>query len=205
MNSLVRHNAKSLVTGRRGSPLSIGKFARIIIGCALLAASAGGAFLFVNGGGPGVSNPPSLEGTWELATLGGAAPADGHLSGVLAQRVAFRGGTVRGETLVLTDTGSTSQKLPFPDETVDRVVPSSDGAGVRILWSGSYETADREQVTLHIGKAVYFVRLTWRDGGETPQFNQDVILTYPGTAAYRRASTARMTPPSQNEAAQTIR
>jgi len=60
---------------------------------------------------------------------------------------------------------------------------------------GTYEI-DKDQVTLHIGKAIYFVRLTWRAGGEALEFNQDVILTYSGTAAYGRASTSHSTRPA---------
>jgi hypothetical protein len=168
----------------------LGQLARLIIGIALLAASTTGAFLFVNGGGPGVNNPPDIEGTWELSALCGAVPGEDHLSGVLRQRVSFRDGTVRGETLVKTELSTLGQKLPFPDESVDKVVPNVDGSGVRVLWSGTYEV-DKDQVTLHIGKAIYFVRLTWKSGGEAIDFNQDVILTYAGAAAYGRASSLR--------------
>jgi len=187
-NTIARRDNRAAGARSRLSLRPLGQLARLIIGVALLATATIGAFLFVNGGGPGVYNPPEIEGTWELASLSGTPPGAGHLSGVLWQKVAFRAGKVRGETLVTTELSALGQKLPFPDESVDKVVPNSDGSGVRILWSGTYEL-DKDQVTLHIGKAVYFVRIAWRYGGEAFEFNLDVILTYAGAAVYDRANS----------------
>jgi hypothetical protein len=195
INSIAHRNARTAGQPRRLYLRPLGQMARIIIGVALLAAAAMGAFLFVNGGGPGGNSPPDIEGTWELSNLSGTAPGEGQLSGVLWQRVAFRAGRVRGETMILTDSTAAGQKLPFPDETVDKVVPNSDGGGVRVIWSGSYEL-EKDQVTLHIGKAIYFVRLAWRAGGEALEFNQDVILTYAGAAGYGRANSIHTTRPA---------
>jgi hypothetical protein len=187
-NSMAHPNARTAGRRRRLILRPLGQLARVIIGVALLIAAATGAFLFVNGAGTGSNMPPDIEGTWELSNLGGAAPGDGHLCGVLWQRVAFRAGKLRGETMVLTDSTTAGQKLPFPDESVDKVVPNSDGGGVRVIWSGSYEF-DKDQVTLHVGKAIYFVRVKWQAGGEALELNQDVILICAGAAAYGRANS----------------
>ena len=123
--------------------------------------------------------------------MNGNASGTGTARGVLWQRVSFRAGKVRGETLVQAGPDSGRVYLPFPDESVDRVITMPDNSALRVMWSGTYELDEHRQMTLHIGKAVYFAQIAWRGAGQTMEFNQDIILTLPGAAAYRRAIGSR--------------
>lgn len=162
---------------------------RIVIGVLLLGAGAAGAALFMISPTGRSQAMTTVEGTWELSSVGGApAGPDGH-SVVLWQRLALRGGKIRGETLVSSVPDGAVAKLPFPDDSVEKVVPNADETGFRVLWSGTYQIDEHRQLTAHIGNAVYFVKADLRDSGQTLEFNQDIILTLPGTARYRHAAS----------------
>ena len=187
MNILVRQDTQNpAVLGGRLRFRS-GGLVRFFVGLGLLAGAALGALFTLKGGGQDLLCVPTVEGTWELAALNGEPAGSLSVPGVVWQRVSFRGGKVRGETLIQSSLESGLARLPFPDESVDRVISASDNTSLRVVWSGTYQIDDHQQVTLRIGKAVYFARLTWRTGGQTIEFNQDVILTMSGAATYRRS------------------
>ena len=105
--------------------------------------------------------------------------------------MALRAGKIRGETVLRSNPEATPDAMPFPDESVDRVIPNTDKSGYRILWSGTYDVDASNQMTLHIGKAVYFVKATWNADRAAVEFNQDIILTVHGAARYRHATSSR--------------
>jgi hypothetical protein len=187
MNTLARDNPRSAGLALRRAPLRTGDFVRLAAGAALLAAAAFGAIFAITGSASDRKAPPALEGTWELSSLNGEPTGSEAWPAVVWQKVSFRGGTVRGETVVKMEKQAGGVRLPFPDESVDRVVATADGTGLRALWSGTYQVGARDQVILHIGKAIYFVKVSPTPNGETIGFNQDVILALPGAASYRRS------------------
>jgi len=172
--------------------------ARFLIAVGLMAGAGLGALLTLKGSGADVRSNPTIEGTWELTALSGEPIRAESSAGVIWQRVSFRGGKVRGETRVQSSPTPGMIKLPFPDESVDRVISGSGDSGLRVLWSGTYEIDGHRQVTLHVGKAIYFAKFTWRTENQAIEFNQDVILVVPGAAAYRRA-IASPEKPAQDE------
>jgi hypothetical protein len=162
---------------------------RAAIALILMAGAAVGAWLYINSATSNAADAPTLDGTWELSRLDGVSIADSSPEGILSQRMALRAGKVRGETVIRANADAPTATLPFPDESVDRVITNADETGVRILWSGTYRIDDQGQITLHIGKAVYFVKMTWGAEHQSLAFNQDAILTLHGAANYRRAGT----------------
>ncbi len=198
VNTLVGQDAITVRSGtRRRSAFRPAGLGRHSVALGLLACAALGALFTLQGGGNGSGTTPTIEGTWELAALNGKPTGPEAGTEVVRQRVWFRAGKVRGETLVQPRPEAGRLALPFPDESVDRVVPSSDDAVVRVLWSGTYKVDEHRQATLRIGKAVYFARLTLRASGESMDFNQDVILTLPGVASYRRSVSPPDRPPTR--------
>jgi len=191
MDSLAGHN-RGLST-RRTAPARwrIRDLFRVVLALALVTCAAAGAWLYVSPPGPKSQDAPTIEGIWELKLINGELPGDSASSGIVSQRVALRAGKVRGETVVRTNPDVPAAALPFPDESVDRVVTNADETGYRVLWSGTYDNDDRNQVTLRIGKAVYFVKASIRADREAIDFNQDIILTVHGAAHYRRAHSSR--------------
>ncbi|HLJ54828.1 MAG TPA: hypothetical protein VKT77_07280 [Chthonomonadaceae bacterium] len=166
------------------------RFARLLIGGGLLAGAALGALLTLFGAGIRQQPAPDLDGTWELAAIGEQPVAAGSPSGVVSQRVIFGGGRLRGETVYSPSAAGGGTRLPFPDESVDRVSSSPDSPNLRLLWGGTYQIDSHRQVTLHVGKAVYFASASFRAAGQTMELNQDVILTLPGAGKYRRVTAA---------------
>ncbi len=187
MNTLVRRDSEV-------RPSQIGRFGihragivRFILGMGLLAGAALGAMFTLAGRGPDSQGAPGIEGTWELTNLNGEPISGGSAVPVIWQRVSFRGGKVCGETLIPSGAAQGRVSLPFPDQSVDRVVTTPDDAGLRVMWSGTYQIDEHEQATMHIGKAVYFLKSKPMPGGQTMEFNLDVILMLPGTALYHRS------------------
>lgn len=132
-----------------------------------------------------------LEGTWELESLDGTAIGEQTTSPILSQRMSLRDGTIRGETRVRANTDASTSSMPFPDESVTRVVASADETAVRVLWDGTYQLDDNQQLALHVGKAVYFVKVAWKRDRNVVELNQDTILTIHGAATYRRAISSQ--------------
>jgi hypothetical protein len=163
---------------------------RAAIALILMAGAAVGAWLYINSATSNAADTPTLDGTWELSRLDGVSLGETSPAGILTQRMALRAGKVRGETVIRANSDAPTATLPFPDESVDRVITNADETGVRVLWSGTYRMDDQGQITLHIGKAVYFVKMTWGAGHQSLAFNQDVILTLHGDATYRRAGAS---------------
>jgi hypothetical protein len=196
MNTLVGRSRGAVSTAAAEKRRAPGRPLRLLVGTLLLAGAALGGVLLLSGAGRVQQEPPVLNGTWELATLNAEPVGQGSLAGVVRQRVEFRDGRIRGETVVRLGTGGGPEKLPFPDESVDRVAPTADRSGLRTLWSGTYQLDDRRQVTMRIGKAIYFLKLNPHpDRGEI-ELNQDAILTISGTATYRRALSWSVPSPS---------
>ncbi len=171
---------------------------RFLVAVGLMAGAGLGAMLTLKGSGTDIRNTPAIEGTWELSALSGKPVRAESAAGVVWQRVSFRAGKVRGETRVQSSPSAGSVNLPFPNESVDRVISAPDDSSLRVLWSGTYEIDAHSQVTLHIGKAVYFVKFVTQAGKLAIEFNQDVILTLPGTAGYRRAVASPAPLPQDN-------
>lgn len=188
MDTLVRRDrATGSVRGAWAGIRSSGL--RAVLALVLLAAAGIGAWLYVGAAEPAALNGPMLGGTWQLFTVDREPTGERSSYGVISQRMALRAGKVRGETIIRASSDAGSVAMPFPDESVDRVIPNADETGFRVLWSGTYEVDSSRQVTLHIGKAVYFVKLTLSADRQAIEFNQDVILTAHGAAVYRRAGT----------------
>jgi hypothetical protein len=158
----------------------------------LITGAGVGAWLYINSARSNAADAPTLDGTWELSRLNGAAIGEASPAGIVSQRIALRAGKLRGETVVRFNSDAPTAPMPFPDETVDQVIPSADESGLRVLWSGTYRVDDGGQMTLRIGKAVYFVKMKWRSEHQALEFNQDVILTVHGDAHYRRAGSTRV-------------
>ena len=188
MNYLVSANSKAKGLNATGIVRTVGSLIRILAAMSLLAAAAFGGLLYLNGTQATGGRPATLDGTWELQTLNGDAPNGPSTPGLIRQTLSLRAGKVRGETLLqpLTDQGVV--KLPFPDESVDGVVPAAGESRIRVMWSGIYELDSDHQLTLHIGKAIYFLKTTWKPGDQNMELNQDIILTAPGAARYTRAT-----------------
>ncbi len=186
MNTLVRHSQGTRASSGPARAVPMRGCLRLCVGLALLSSMVAGGFLFVRGPSRVSQDEPGLDGTWELSSVKGDPPGSGDLSGIEWQRVAFRNGAIRGETMVQSSEGS-PLKLPFPDESVDRVVRSADDTGFRVLWSGSYQSGSGRVLTIHIGKAVYFLKASSRESSQSVEFDQDPLLTVHGSAIYRRA------------------
>lgn len=159
----------------------------------LVGACALGVFFGARLSHSGAKNPvlteAVLQGTWELQSLHDDPIGPDKPSAVLSQRVRFADGKLHGETVLRADTETATTAMPFPDESVTRVDADADGHEVRVLWDGTYQFQDHEQIALHIGKAVYFVKAAWLPDKNSLQFNQDAILTFQGKALYQRAAS----------------
>ena len=168
--------------------------ARLLIGGGLLVGAIIGALITTFGVGIKPRPEPGIEGTWDLATLGEQPVSASSTAGILFQRVTFRAGKLSGQSVVrpVSDTGQV--RLPFPDESVDSVTTTADDPNIHVQWSGTYQIDDHRQATIHVGKAVYFAKVELFPGGQTMQFNQDVVLTLPGIGKYRRYISSAQTP-----------
>jgi hypothetical protein len=134
----------------------------------------------------------ALDGTWELKSLNGLPIGETTSSAIVSQRVSFREGKIRGETLIRANTDAATSAMPFPDESVTKVLSNSDETGVRVLWNGTYDLDEHQQLALHIGKAIYFIKVTRQPDTHSLELNQDTILTVHGTAKYQRASSSKL-------------
>ena len=134
-------------------------------------------------------NESALTGTWELKTVGNDPVGPDKDSAVLSQRVTFTAGKLRGETHLRGDVPATAA-LPFPDASVHKVQSSLDGHDITVTWDGTYTVEDNGRIGLHVGKAFYFALGSWRNGGQTLQFDHDLVLTYQGATRYQPASDA---------------
>lgn len=131
----------------------------------------------------------TVDGTWELQSVGGDPIGPNVESGVLSQKVVFGHGAVQGETRLLAASAAGTTTMPFPDLSVASVQDSADSHTVTVTWSGTYAVLPNNRLDLHIGKAQY--KLAGKINPQTHllELEQDAILTYKGMALYRSAQS----------------
>lgn len=135
-------------------------------------------------------NEATLQGTWALQSIGSDPVGPEVASTVISQKISFAGGKLHGETVLRGDSPATAATLPFPDETVTRVVSSPDGHEVTATWDGSYTWLDERRLEFQVGKAKFLIAAHLDPNSHQLQLDQDAILTYRGLAHYQAAPAA---------------
>ncbi|HZO88272.1 MAG TPA: hypothetical protein VFB38_08025 [Chthonomonadaceae bacterium] len=127
----------------------------------------------------------TLAGTWELQSIKGDPVGPNADSVILSQRVTFQAGKLTGETHLRANTDAATTAMPFPDQSVRKVIPGALSQDVTVTWDGTYKLLDRNRIELQIGKANYRAAVTLNPQAHTMEADHDIILTYPGPARYR--------------------
>lgn len=145
---------------------------------------------------PGVRETPlseqTLDGAWELTAVNGDPVGPKADSTVLSQRITFRQGRAFGETVLRARSEVATTALPFPDQSVRRVIASPDGHDVTVKWDGAYTLLENRRLELHFGAATYRAAVTLAPNARSLRFDHDAILTFPGPTDYRALSAAQL-------------
>ena len=129
-----------------------------------------------------------IAGIWELQTVNGDPIGPHADSVVLMQRVTFQNGRLRGATRLRADTPAGTTMMPFPDESANNAVTTTDGRYVDVDWTGTYTVLDEKRIELHVGKATYRVEAKISLQNHTLEFDHDAVLTFPGPTHYTASS-----------------
>ncbi len=126
----------------------------------------------------------ALNGVRTLHSVNGDPVGPTAAYVIATQDITFRDGKFHGLTMLRADTDAGTSVLPFPDETVTRVVASADGRWLNVYWDGTFSIIDDRRIELRIGKAAYLATVDIRPSQHTVAFNHDPILTFHGEARY---------------------
>lgn len=127
----------------------------------------------------------TLQGRWDLLSVGGEPIGPKVASGVLSQQLFFDHGKLHGETRLLASTPAGATQMPFPDQSVKQVRVSPEGYDAVATWEGSYRLLDAHQMALYVGQARYLVRGSIDPKAHALILDHDAILTYQGASRYK--------------------